>query len=128
EALNVMSNNIIETTVAGLTDPGLVRTNNEDSFFIADPTNGQKYVSNTTFTETVENNRLLMIVSDGMGGHEGGEVASRLTVRAIKNELPRLSRRLSPQSRLEAAIEEANRLVWLKKRGDHSKRSMGATA
>lgn len=121
-----MANNII-TSVVGITDAGLVRTNNEDAFFIADPDTGQKYPNNTTITQSLHNNRLLLIVSDGMGGYEGGEIASRLTVRTIKSELPRLSKRLSPQSRLEAAIEEANSVVWNKKKGDHLRHSMGAT-
>lgn len=119
--------NTIDIVIAGLTDPGLVRANNEDAFFIADPETGQRHISNTKITEPVESNRLLMIVSDGMGGYEGGEIASRLAVKTIKSEIPRLSKKLSPQSRLEAAIEEANTLVWAKKREDPSRRSMGAT-
>ena len=50
--------------VASLTDPGLVRSSNEDSFF-ADRRLG------------------LLIVADGMGGHKGGEVASRIAVDTI---------------------------------------------
>jgi serine/threonine protein phosphatase PrpC/CRP-like cAMP-binding protein len=75
----------------------------------------------------VDNNNLLLIVSDGMGAYEGGEVASRLTVRTIKTHLPQLSRRLSPQSRLEAAIEEANSIVWSRRKMDKLRSSMGAT-
>ncbi|MEW6731066.1 MAG: protein phosphatase 2C domain-containing protein [Acidobacteriota bacterium] len=122
-----MSNNIVITTVVGITDPGLVRKNNEDTFFIANPDTGQKLVSNTSLRNPVEDNHLLLMVSDGMGGTEGGEVASRLTVRTIKSEIPRLSKRLSPQSRLEAAIEAANRVVWEKKLLDPILRAMGAT-
>src|ERR1044071_3212262 len=121
-----MANNVI-TTVTGVTDPGLVRDNNEDTFFIADPLTGQKYNGTATITQAVDSNRLLMIVSDGMGGYEGGEVASRLTVRTIKNELPKLSKKLSAQSRLEAAIEEANNIVWRRRTEDNQRRSMGAT-
>ena len=51
------------TTVAGsATDVGAHRENNEDSFSIAGT---------------------LHVVADGMGGHEAGEVASRLCVRTI---------------------------------------------
>src|SRR5258706_14125057 len=50
--------------VAAMTDPGRVRPTNEDSFF-ADSRLG------------------LLIVADGMGGHNGGEVASRIAVETI---------------------------------------------
>ncbi|WP_160162726.1 PP2C family protein-serine/threonine phosphatase [Magnetococcus marinus] len=49
----------------GLTDVGCVRTLNEDSFRIV-PELG------------------LMVVSDGMGGHDSGEVASNLVVTALE--------------------------------------------
>jgi len=51
-------------SAAGLTDAGKVRDHNEDAFFIAEDLG-------------------LFIVSDGMGGHEAGEMASAIVVKAL---------------------------------------------
>ncbi len=52
----------------GQSDVGRMRDNNEDAF-------------------RVDNERTLYIVSDGMGGHKGGEVASQLAVETIDRAL-----------------------------------------
>ena len=70
------------------TDPGKVRSHNEDSVNIVENDSGE----------------VLVVVADGMGGHKAGEVASSLAV----NEL---SRRFSELSSI-GSKEEA--VVWLK--------------
>jgi serine/threonine protein phosphatase PrpC len=80
------------------TDTGLVRTNNEDSYF-TDVAGG------------------LAIVADGMGGHAAGEVASKITVDTISERLkPETSlwpfgRAQRERTRLFDAIRLANRRV-----------------
>jgi len=74
----------------GLSDPGRVRTNNEDYFLIA-PNLG------------------LYIVADGMGGEQSGEHASRLAAETVADVLA-CSDRLAGNA-LPAALEEANRCV-----------------
>ena len=58
----------MEVTVVSRTDVGRVRTNNEDNF-LADGKLG------------------LFIVCDGMGGHNAGEVASKLCIESIVKEM-----------------------------------------
>jgi serine/threonine protein phosphatase PrpC len=56
------------------TDVGKIRELNEDSLLV---------LNLTQYFESVQTNIGLYIVSDGMGGEAAGEVASRVTVRAI---------------------------------------------
>lgn len=60
-----------EWTGYGLTDRGLIRTSNQDAFL-------------------VDNRRRLWAVADGMGGHPGGDVASRLVVDTLADFAPPL--------------------------------------
>ena len=57
----------MKITSCGITDVGQKRQNNEDNFLINDEIN-------------------LYVVADGMGGHNAGEVASRLAVETISQE------------------------------------------
>jgi PPM family protein phosphatase len=59
---------------ASLTDVGLQRANNEDSYLYWEPD------SDTEFRRKGR----LAIVADGMGGYEGGQEASRLAVETVR--------------------------------------------
>ena len=79
------------TRAAALTHPGLVRGNNEDAYAIVPEQD-------------------LYIVSDGMGGHAGGETASSIVVEA----LPRLLReRVGPGPVPDADLHEVLRTTLL---------------
>src|SRR5512135_2201288 len=65
----------------GGTDPGRMRANNEDAFLVND---GLR----------------LYAVADGIGGREGGEVASRMAVETLAGSLPDL---LTDKDRTPAA-------------------------
>src|SRR4051812_29391901 len=59
---------------AGRTDKGRVRPGNEDAFAVEPPTSARARAQGT-----------LLLVSDGMGGHAAGEVASQLAIETIQS-------------------------------------------
>ena len=84
-------------------DVGLVRGHNEDSFLLRAP---------------------LFVVSDGMGGHAAGEVASSITVETIGNRAPGTA----DDVLLGAAVEAANASVIEAAEAGVGKPGMGCTA
>jgi serine/threonine protein phosphatase PrpC len=105
--------------VFGTTDRGMIRKNNEDSFFLDLGTG-------------------LMVVADGMGGHASGEIASRMAVDAIRNYFndPAASNTLigvydddmtESTNRLGSAVRLANMAVYEAARSDAQWKGMGTT-
>jgi protein phosphatase len=107
--------------VAGATDPGCVRKNNEDNFAV-DPELG------------------LLLVADGMGGHNSGEVASDLASKTILDFARRMlggaksllpeggTAALSPRGRqLEYFVKTANTMIYEKGRAFPKDAGMGTT-
>ena len=84
------------------TDVGYVREHNEDNFLVAPP---------------------LYAVCDGMGGHEGGEVASEIAVNTLAQRAPA---ELDAEG-LGRAVEEANLAVIQGAREGLGKEGMGTT-
>jgi len=77
----------VEVDMAARSHMGLVRKNNEDHFF-AGRWGRFMEVADTNLPEEdmarrVEEVGYAMIVADGMGGEEGGEVASRMAIRTL---------------------------------------------
>ncbi len=117
----------ITCTIAAITDVGMVRKNNEDNFILADLVAGQSLPSWCETTHRVGENAILLVVSDGMGGAEYGELASELTVLSVKDALMRMSRNISAHDRVVAAVEEANHVVWQEGETQPHLKGMGAT-
>ena len=68
-----------DITYAGKTDVGMQRDRNEDDFVAVFQTrsiNGKSQISDRS-------HRGLFVLCDGMGGHDGGEVASAIAVNSI---------------------------------------------
>ncbi len=99
----------IHLHVAGRTDTGRVRRSNEDSFVVADLTDGS--VLDPPRVESrleVGDKGVLLAVADGMGGEVGGEVASSLTVESITQALVQVS---PNEQQVKEAVQQAHEAV-----------------
>lgn len=106
-------------TAAGLSDVGLQREHNEDSFCI------------------LAEHRLF-VVADGMGGHRAGDIASRMATTEIKAFFDATdiddgsttegdSELSADQSRLESAVKLANQRIFQASIRNRSVQGMGTT-
>jgi serine/threonine protein phosphatase PrpC len=68
---------------------------------------------------------LLVVVADGMGGHQAGEVASRTAVETIELEYPRAKG--TPGQALEQAFRKAHRRIRQLTEGNAAMAGMGTT-
>ena len=126
--------NVIAVTVrfevGGATSAGRVRTQNEDSYLAQ----LLAWSGHERRGETA-----LAIVADGLGGHEAGEEASDMVVRAAAAALlPLLAGEavgrgdgLTPQAiadAIESGLQEANREIHARAKQEARHKGMGATA
>lgn len=97
-------------SIAGATHVGVVRRINQDAFGrFDDPARGE----------------VLLAVADGLGGHRGGEVASRMAIDLLG---PLVASGTEPaEIRLARAIDEANRQIHETARRDYTLEGMGTT-
>ncbi len=93
--------------IAGKTDVGKRRNNNQDSMLI---------------NESLK----LFAVADGMGGHSGGEVASALAVKTLEKVFLE-SRGGDVGSILESAIQLSNKVIFEQSQSTAELQGMGTT-
>ncbi|HNZ25154.1 MAG TPA: Stp1/IreP family PP2C-type Ser/Thr phosphatase [Polyangiaceae bacterium] len=115
-------------SVAARTDAGRVRDNNEDSFTVADLNTGERIDDPSAMDGILVKDRgVLLVVSDGMGGHAAGEVASALVVDSLRGTLGEMDDHSeSAHQRLEEAVKRVNANVYEAARSS-AREGMGAT-
>jgi serine/threonine protein phosphatase PrpC len=107
--------------ISAVTDPGVKRTNNEDSI-------------------GTEASLGLAVVADGMGGYEGGEIASALAVETILNELQdrieQLKKKHADDDSIEYSVEslavrdvikKSNEIIYNAAKNEPQYQGMGTT-
>ena len=97
-------------------DIGKAREMNQDSYYVSMPSE----------------NTGLFIVADGMGGYNGGEIASRLAIISAKNYIENKFSKIEHnkeelQKLIKNAIEYANMVVYEKSKEDQELEGMGTT-
>ena len=80
------NNNPFKFKLGAQTNVGCVRTNNEDNFVVSADLNAGEWLlprdCHTVFT--LGNKGAMLVVADGMGGLDAGEIASRMAVDTMK--------------------------------------------
>jgi serine/threonine protein phosphatase PrpC len=125
----------VRLEIASWTTTGMVRTGNEDTYTVLHAVESRQ-------DEVADS--ALVLLADGMGGSEAGEVAAALAIQALRGSLirhepfgrlaaqpshapfdmnPETCRRL-----IEEALRDANQQVFAAARDDPARRGMGCTA
>lgn len=102
--------------LANLTDAGCERENNEDYFGYCEPETEEEF----------SRKGRLAIIADGMGGEEGGEVASRLAVETVRREYLK-STEADAHDRLLRGFQAAHGTILNFAREHPELRNMGTT-
>jgi protein phosphatase len=106
----------LKLIAAGKTDQGLIRQNNEDNFYF-------------------DEEKGLIVVADGMGGHNSGETASKMAVNIIRDYFHGPQKFISAfnysyseaTNKLLSAINLANTAVWEAAQDSPQLKGMGTT-
>ena len=99
----------------GLTDPGMVRSQNQDDYTII----------------KLSKDQLLAVVCDGMGGARSGNIASKMAVDLFSNEVRKTVKSNMKQDRIDHmltdALELANKAVFEQSQLSEEYQGMGTT-
>ena len=124
----------IKFRMAALTNVGRIRTNNEDNFLVDSDLSDDKCFFTQNEQKDLGGKGALLVVADGMGGMNAGEVASRLAVETIQEyfSAERLTAevirdRQSVERYMKMTIVAADQAIKERSRKDASTSGMGTT-
>lgn len=107
----------LDLNVVIRTDLGNIRTNNEDSSVFV----------RMSDENIVREKGYLLIVADGMGGANAGEVASRMAVDIVSNEYYKQAREANHEKILGKAFTVANKEIFKLGSSNDGQKGMGTT-
>ena len=119
----------LDVAIAGATDIGEVREHNEDHLLVGDLDGGQLLDLKDRWRSSADRGPLL-IVCDGMGGVDGGEVASELAAQSFWREMMPTPATRDPEvfaRLLRRASRVANHDVFAMAKKEPGLRGMGTT-
>ena len=132
----------IQLRIFGVSDTGVVRAHNQDSFIVADLSTGavladfsaRRFMSGEKqiIHQTLGNEGSLLAVADGMGGAAAGDIASYLCLDTLVAELNRAisngkRAHLSVTDLLKICVEKSNLRLWEESQMNIDYRGMGTT-
>ncbi|HSJ64758.1 MAG TPA: Stp1/IreP family PP2C-type Ser/Thr phosphatase [Gemmatimonadaceae bacterium] len=127
-------NGPIVVRMSGRTDVGRSREHNEDAFLLADLTTGRSSLDGDFGEHEAGSRGTLFMVADGLGGAVSGEIASRMAVEIVLEEVMRRwseADSTDPASfaaALQTAAETANARIHEFAMANREHRGMGTTA
>lgn len=126
--------NSIKLRIAAKTDVGLVRDNNEDNFQASSDLSIEpmRWVNNEICS--LGEKGALLVVADGMGGMNAGEVASELAIETVRNAFrPQnlteevMKNRFSIEKFMNSVIVDADKRIKAEAKSHPESRGMGTT-
>ena len=124
----------IHFRIAAKTDVGLERTNNEDNFQVSANLEDvpMKWVNNQEYT--LGRKGALLVVADGMGGMNAGEVASEIAINTVRELFSPenitdevVKSRYTIEKFMKGVIVEADKRIKVFAKDNPESRSMGTT-
>ena len=134
------ASSLVTVDLAALSDPGKIRTNNEDHYFVGRFQRSMRTLSTNmprgAMPDSSDETVYAMLVADGVGGSAAGEIASRTAIQALVDlvlETPdwimRLDDRLAEEAlqRMERRFQQVRDTLVERANADPNLRGMGTT-